>query len=194
MNRFRKIYTSFSADRTVTLWLAVWLVCNLLQATFTELADDEAYYHIFAQNLAWGYFDHPPMTALLAWLDERLFGGELGLRLFFVLLQPFYLWILWKLIRPVDADRRDGELFCMLSATTLMLQLYGFIAVPDGPLMMSSAIFLLCLNHFAEGRRASWLWLGSAMTLMAYSKYHGALVVLFTLGANPTYCCVQNSI
>ena len=182
---FKKTYASLDADRLVLLWLAVWWVCNLLQAGLTELANDEAYYHMFAERLAWGYFDHPPVTALLVWAGERLFGGELGVRFFFTVLQPLYLWILWRLVRPADADRRDAALFTVVSASTLMLQLYGFIAVPDGPLMLTAALFLLTFKRFTEGRRMAWLWMGVAMALMAYSKYHGALVVLFTLAAAP---------
>ena len=182
---FKKTYALLDADRLVLLWLAVWWVCNLLQAGLTELANDEAYYHMFAERLAWGYFDHPPVTALLVWAGERLFGGELGVRFFFTVLQPLYLWILWRLVRPADADRRDAALFTVVSASTLMLQLYGFIAVPDGPLMLTAALFLLTFKRFTEGRRMAWLWMGVAMALMAYSKYHGALVVLFALAAAP---------
>ena len=182
---FKKTYASLDADRLVLLWLAVWWVCNLLQAGLTELANDEAYYHLFAERLAWGYFDHPPMTALLVWAGEHLFGGELGVRFFFTVLQPLYLWILWRIVRPADADRRDAALFVVLSASTLMLQLYGFIAVPDGPLMLTAALFLLTFKWFTEGRRMAWLWMGVAMALMAYSKYHGALVVLFALAVTP---------
>ncbi len=182
---FKKTYASLDADRLVLLWLAVWWACNLLQAGLTELANDEAYYHMFAQRLAWGYFDHPPVTALLVWLGERLFGGELGVRFFFTVLQPLYLWALWRLVRPADAVRRDATLFVMLSASTLLLQLYGFIAVPDGPLLASSAVFLWTFRNFSEGRRLAWLWMGAAIALMAYSKYHGALVLLFALAANP---------
>ena len=163
----------------------MWWIANLVQAGFTELANDEAYYHMFAERLAWGYFDHPPVTALLVWAGERLFGGELGVRFFFTVLQPLYLWILWRLIRPADAGRRDAALFVVVSAATLMLQLYGFIAVPDGPLMFTTALFLLTFKWFSENRRRAWLWMGIAMALMAYSKYHGALVVLFALAANP---------
>ena len=181
----KKIYASFGPDALVAFWLGVWWVCNLFQAGLTELANDEAYYHMFAENLSWGYFDHPPMTALLVWLGEHLFGGEFGVRFFFTLLQPLYLFVFWRIIRPTDADRRDAGLFVMLSAATLMLQLYGFIAVPDGPLMMTAALFLLTFKWFTEGRRAAWLWMGVAMALMAYSKYHGALVVLFALAATP---------
>ena len=182
---FKKSYASLGADRLVLLWLGVWWIANLVQAGFTELANDEAYYHMFAERLAWGYFDHPPVTALLVWAGERLFGGELGVRFFFTVLQPLYLWILWRLIRPAAAGRRDAALFVVVSAATLMLQLYGFIAVPDGPLMFTTALFLLTFKWFSENRRRAWLWMGIAMALMAYSKYHGALVVLFALAANP---------
>ena len=182
---FKKSYASLGADRLVLLWLGGWWIANLVQAGFTELANDEAYYHMFAERPAWGYFDHPPVTALLVWAGERLFGGELGVRFFFTVLQPLYLWILWRLIRPADAGRRDAALFVVVSAATLMLQLYGFIAVPDGPLMFTTALFLLTFKWFSENRRRAWLWMGIAMALMAYSKYHGALVVLFALAANP---------
>lgn len=174
-----------SPDGRVALWLALWWVCNLLQAGFTELADDEAYYHMFAQHLSWGYFDHPPMTALLVWLGELAFGGELGVRFCFTLLQPLYLWILWRLVRPADADRGDASLFVVIAAATLMLQLYGFIAVPDAPLLLTAALFFAAFKAFAERRAWSWLWLGVAMAAMAYSKYHGALVVVFALAVNP---------
>ena len=79
---FKKSYASLGADRLVLLWLGVWWIANLVQAGFTELANDEAYYHMFAERLAWGYFDHPPVTALLVWAGERLFGGELGVQVF----------------------------------------------------------------------------------------------------------------
>ncbi len=183
--KIMNIYRRMSADAAVMLWLGVWWVCNLVQAAGSELANDEAYYWMFAEHLDWGYFDHPPFTALLVWLGGLFSGGELGVRLFFTLLQPLYLYIFWTLIRPQKATCGDAALFCVISAATLMLQLYGFIAVPDGPLMMTAALFLLTFKWFLERRAWSWLWLGVAMALMAYAKYHGALVVLFCLAVNP---------
>ena len=99
---------------------------------------------MFAENLAWGIF-RPSADDRLAGLARRSTGGELGVRFFFTVLQPLYLYILWRIIRPADADRRDAALF-VVSAATLMLQLYGFIAVPDGPLMMTTALFLLTFS------------------------------------------------
>lgn len=177
-------YKQLSADKVVVVWLAVWWCANLLTAGFSELANDEAYYHIFAQNLSWGYFDHPPMTALLVWLGEALFGGELGVRFFFVLLQPLYLYMFWRVVRPTEVSRSDAELYVMLSSAMLVLQLYGLVAVPDGPLLFFTAIFLLAFKHFTSGGRWAWLAVGVSLGLLALSKYHGALVLLFALAAN----------
>ena len=168
------------------LWLglAIWWILNLLQAGLCELANDEAYYHMFAQDLAWGYFDHPPMTPVLVWLG-RFLGGELGVRFFFTLLQPIYVYVLWRIIRPDNAIIRDAELFLLITAAMPILQLYGFIAVPDGPLMFFTALLLGCYKRFTE--RNDWssaLGMGICMAALAYSKYHGALVVLLLIGSN----------
>ena len=183
-SRITHIYGSLTPDALVAVWLAVWWVLNLIEAGCTELANDEAYYHLFALQPAWGYFDHPPVTAILVWLGEKLFAGELGVRFFFTALQPLYLYIFWRTIRPADATRRDAALYTMICAAMLVLQLYGFIAVPDGPLMFFTALFLLTFKRFTEERRAAWLPLGLTLGLLALSKYHGALVLIFALAAN----------
>ena len=184
MSKIKELYGKLEPEQLVTLWLAVWWIANMVTAAASELANDEAYYHFFAQRLAWGYFDHPPVTALLVWWGERLFSGEFAVRFFFTLLQPAYLLMFWHAIKPADADRRDAALYVMICAAMLILQLYGFIAVPDGPLLFSAAWFLLEFKHFSEGRRRSWLTLGLAVGLMAYCKYQGVLVLIFALLAN----------
>ncbi len=172
-------------DAWLRLWLGLWWVVNAVQAGCTELANDEAYYHMFSLDLDWGYFDHPPMTALLVWLGSFL-GGELGVRFFFTLLQPLYLYVLWRIVRPAYASRSDASLFVLLASAMPILQLYGFIAVPDGPLMLFTALFLWTFKRFTEtGRWSAALWMGVAIAALAYSKYHGALVVLLTVASRP---------
>lgn len=167
------------------LLLGGWWIVNLIQAGCTELANDEAYYHMFSRELAWGYFDHPPMTALLVRMGAFL-GGELGVRFFFTILQPLYLLILYRIIRPEQPTRRDVLLYFVICAALPVLQLYGFIAVPDAPLLLFSALFLLCYKRFTErDSLPNALWLGLSVAALAYSKYHGALVVFFTLVSNP---------
>ncbi len=173
------------ADRLLVWLLVGWWVVNLLQASFTQLANDEAYYWLFARNPAWGYFDHPPVTAWLVWAGGFM-GGELGIRFFFTLLQPAYLYIIWRLVRPSHPRTEDASLFFVISAAMPILQLYGFIAVPDGPLMFFTALFLLAYKRFRERNTiGAAVAMGAVMAALAYSKYHGALVVGFALLSDP---------
>lgn len=172
-------------ERALWLLLAVWWCANLIQAAFTGLANDEAYYWMFARDLDWGYFDHPPMTALLVKLGSFM-GGELGIRFFFTLLQPLYLYIIYRIAKPAAVTVRDTVTFVTICAALPILQLYGFLAVPDGPLLFFSALFLLSFKLLTEKNRWSdALLMGISMGALAYSKYHGALIVVFALLSYP---------
>ena len=94
----------------LALLLAAWWLLNLVQGAFTELADDEAYYWFFSWQPAWGYFDHPPMTAILVWLGSWI-PGTLGVRLFTTLLQPLCLYLFWTLIRPPQPSTRQAVIY-----------------------------------------------------------------------------------
>lgn len=172
-------------DTLAFLLLAAWWVFNLLQAAFTGLADDEAYYWYFSRHLDWGYYDHPPMVALLVALSSWL-PGLLGIRFFATLLQPLYLLLFWHLIRPADASRRDALLYVLLCFSQPLLQLYGFMAVPDAPLMMFTVMFFWAYRRFCrDNSLVSALLMGMSVALLGYSKYHGVLVVGLALLANP---------
>lgn len=94
-----------SANQLFWILNIAWMLLNLLQASVTELANDEAYYVVFAKHLDWGYYDHPPMIALFIYLGQWL-SGELGVRLLTVLSQPIYIWLLWKLIAPATVEKK----------------------------------------------------------------------------------------
>ena len=173
------------ADTLVLLLLAAWWVLNLLQAAFMDLANDEAYYWYFSKHLDWGYYDHPPMVALLVWLSAWL-PGTLGVRLATTLLQPLYLLLFWHLIRPADASRRDAAIYLLLCFSQPLLQLYGFLALPDAPLMMTTVLFLWAYKRLCvKVNVPNALLLGLTVALLGYSKYHGALVVMLVVLSNP---------
>lgn len=176
-NWFRRL----TPNQLVVAFLALWWVLNVVAGTLLELADDEAYYWLFSWHLDWGYFDHPPMVALLVKLGTWM-GGELGIRFFSMLLQPLYLYLFWTLIRSPQASRREALLYCILCFAMPMLQLYGLLAVPDAPLLLFTVGFLWAYKRFVE--RDSWLnvfLLAASMALLMYSKYHGLLVIGFVL-------------
>ena len=75
----------------------LWFVVNLFQGIFTEIQEDEAYYALYGEHLAWGYFDHPPMVGLMTYLSSRLFNGILGVRFFTIVVSCLTLLIIWKI-------------------------------------------------------------------------------------------------
>jgi 4-amino-4-deoxy-L-arabinose transferase-like glycosyltransferase len=66
--------------RAVYVVAAAAFVGRLALFAGLDLYADEAYYWTSSLRPAFGYLDHPPMVAYLAWLGSFLPGGELGLR------------------------------------------------------------------------------------------------------------------
>lgn len=162
------------------LFYATWFTLGLLQALFTELQDDEAYYWVFAQYLDWGYFDHPPMIAVLIKWGTALFGGELGVRFFPLVLNTLTLFLTEKLVAP-----KNLLLFYAVVLSAAVLQLIGYWAVPDIPLLFFTAVFFWCYQKWIQNFSiANTLLFAVACALLMYTKYHGALIIIFTLLSN----------
>jgi hypothetical protein len=170
----------FKKNQYKNLFLLIWLVLALLQAGFTQLMDDEAYYWVYSRHLDWGYFDHPPMVALLIKAGYTLFHNEFGVRVCMVILNLFTIIITDKLI-----PRKDNRVFYLLLCAMGAMQIGGMLAVPDVPLIFFAALYFLIYRNFLE--QQSWkntFLLGLSMALMFYSKYHGVLLVAFTVLSN----------
>jgi len=174
----------WNGQRIWRLGLLIWLLINLAQAYWTTLDPDEAYYWMYSRDLAWGYFDHPPAVALLVWLGYALFPNELGVRLGAILLQLASFWMLWVLLGKPREGRAVITLLLLLAAMPL-LQVYGFVATPDAPLLFFTVLFLWTYRRFLQERHwSTTLALGACMAALLYSKYHGVLVIFFILLSN----------
>lgn len=170
----------FSKNQYKNLFFLTWFLLCLIQAGFTELMDDEAYYWVYAHHLSWGYFDHPPMVALIIKAGYAIFHNELGVRIGMVILNLFTLILTDQLI-----PRKDNRLFYLLLLTMGALQIGGMLAVPDVPLIFFTALFFYIYRAFLE--QQNWkntFLLALSMALMFYSKYHGILIVGFTVLSN----------
>lgn len=170
--------------RQFYFFLAAFFVLNLIQSAFTELIFDEAYYWYYSQNMAWGYFDHPPMVALLIKLSSFFFNGELGVRFMSCIISAANLIILWLLIDNPEKNRFIPHFFLLVFSMTL-LNAYGFFTLPDTPLLFFTSCFLLTYKYFLENQKlATATVLGVFMAALMYSKYHAVLVILFVLLSN----------
>ncbi len=159
------------------IFFSCWLLLALIQSGLTELQDDEAYYWVYSQHLDWGYFDHPPMIALLVKIGYSLFHSELGVRLMPLLLNLGSLLLIERL-----TEKKNPLAFYTIALSVGVLQIAGFTAAPDIPLIFFTALFFLCYRNFSrKSNAANTVWLGIATALLFYSKYHAVLIVLFTL-------------
>jgi hypothetical protein len=59
------------------IFLLIWLAVNLIQAAFTELAHDEAYYWMYSRKHGLGLLRHPPMIALLIKIGTAVLTGRI---------------------------------------------------------------------------------------------------------------------
>ena len=170
--------------KPLLLLLGGLFAINLLQAYATELIYDEAYYWYYSQNLSWGYFDHPPMVAWMIALGYSLFHNEMGVRLVSCLMGTGTALLIWSLVRHPDKKMFTREFFVWILSITL-LHAYGFLSLPDTPLLFFTALFLWVYRRFLNqpGLSIS-IALGVCMAALMYSKYHAALVILFVLFSN----------
>lgn len=165
-------------------FIVLFFLINLLQSATTELLDDEAYYWVWSKDLAFGYFDHPPLVALWIKISSFFFDGELGVRFFSAISFSVMLYFIFKCID----DKRKWQhvpLFFLLIIAVALLNVYGFITVPDTPLLLFTALFLFAYKRFLNSAGiAAALFLGFTMAGLLYSKYHGLLIIVFVLLSN----------
>jgi len=172
---------SIQNQRIRWIFYSLWVVLGVVQAYFTEISSDEAYYWRYAQDLQWGYFDHPPMIALLIKLGEHIFNGVLGVRILILVLNTATIFLLEKLSRP-----QSISIYYMLIASLAVFHLGGILAIPDAPLLFFTVVYLLAFEQFLQSN--SWknsFFLGLSAAMMLYSKYHGVLVIGFSVLAQP---------
>ena len=117
-------------QRLFYILLITWVIADMLVAILTPMHADEAYYALYGQHLDWGYYDHPPMVALLTAASSALFKGNLSVRFLTVLLHGSTVWLIWKTIAAKSPTRRDVLTFFAVAASLVMFSVYGFVTTP----------------------------------------------------------------
>ncbi len=165
--------------------LALILLVNTIQSVFSPLLNDEPYYWLYSKYLSWGYFDHPPMIALLIKIGSTVFPGEFGVRMLCMVLGSFTYFLIYKLIEWESEEPVDLKIVALLLFSSLFLNLYSFLALPDTPMLFFAVVFLIAYRRFIgkENFKNAFI-LGIAAALLLYSKYHGVLLIGFTVLSN----------
>src|SRR3954454_15069623 len=159
--------------RKTALTVLALIALRLVSAAYTPLTFDEAYYWTWSKHLAGGYYDHPPMVAVLIRLGTLIAGdSELGVRLVSILLALPMSFALYRPAEILFGSRRLAASATILLNVTLMAVVGTMIVTPDAPLLVASSFVLFYLAKvLATGRGAWWLAVGAAVGLALLSKY-----------------------
>jgi 4-amino-4-deoxy-L-arabinose transferase-like glycosyltransferase len=157
------------------------LILQLLTSMGFELAHDEAYYWLYSRHLDWGFFDHPPMVGLVIKAFSFLPHGEGAVRFGFILMQFSALICLLRMI-----EERKRFLATLLYFAFPLNSVAGLLALPDMPLVFFSTLYCYFLKRYLEESNVKIsLALGLVIALLLYTKYHGILLIFFTILALP---------
>lgn len=182
-------------------WAAICVliaaVVHLALGFSIEFSVDEAHYALYAQNLAWSYFDHPPLVGWIQWPLVALTSSEGLIRLIPELLWIFSCYLVYQVtieIHHFIRGRNAGYLTSALPSANLcgsmavltiiaapMLHVLAIGLLPDtllAPLslgLMLMALRWLSKDHFSI---SDWIVTGILLGLAGLSKYTAAFSAL----------------
>ena len=185
-----------------------WAVICVLIAAIVHLAlgfsiefsVDEAHYALYAQHLAWSYFDHPPLVGWIQWPIVMLTSSEGIIRLVPELLWIFSCYLVYQVtveVHHLIRGRNPGYLTSALPSANLcglmailtvsaapMLHILAIGLLPDTLLtplslgLMFMALRWLSKDHFSI---SDWMITGILLGLAGLSKYTAAFTALSLL-------------
>jgi len=158
---------------TTALVVCALVALRLAAAAWTPLIFDEAYYWTWSKALAGGYYDHPPMAAVVIRLGTMIAGDTpLGVRLVSILLALPMSWAIYQSAAILFGGQRVAVSATILLNATLMAAVGTLIVTPDAPLLVAASFLLFSLAKVLEsGRGAWWLAVGASAGAALLSKY-----------------------
>ncbi|MGJ4942976.1 glycosyltransferase family 39 protein [Bradyrhizobium sp. HKCCYLS1011] len=171
--------------RNVWLTIVALTVLRLVAAAVTPITFDEAYYWMWSKHLAFGYYDHPPLVALVIRLGTLVAGDtELGVRLVSILLALPMCYAVYRTAEILFGGVRVAATAALLLNVTLMAAVGTMIVTPDAPLLVASSFVLFCCAKVLETERGAW-WLGVgtaaglALTAKYTAMFFGAAILIW---------------
>ncbi|MBI2424731.1 MAG: glycosyltransferase family 39 protein [Candidatus Hydrogenedentes bacterium] len=170
MNRYR--------NRFIAITLALTVGRILLAATF-PLTGDEAYHWEWSRHLAFGYYDHPPMTAWIIFLGTSLLGiNELGVRAGSVLLMTLSACLCYRLAALSSGDERQGFWAGMLFHLVPILNVYFLYSSTDPASLFFWTLCIYAYHRAIFGAHpARWYAFGLVLGLGLMSKFIHVLFI-----------------
>jgi 4-amino-4-deoxy-L-arabinose transferase-like glycosyltransferase len=159
---------------------------RLLLGALVPLLPDETYDWDWSRTLQGGYFDHPPMIALLVRAGTALFGDvAFGVRFFPILAGTATMWALVLASRALvggEAGDHAGRRAALIFACVPIAAAGFVLATPDAPMLCAVSWVLYATVRALQAERGSraslrwWIVAGLAIGCAMASKYTSVFV------------------
>ena len=174
--------------KTLIIVLGVALVLKFALAAMVPLTPDEGLHWMQGRHLAWGFRDHPPVTAFLSFVSRSLFGvSTLAARLFAILSTTLCSLIAYAMLKEAGCSEqtscRGGVMLQLMPMFT-----FGVVMVPMFPftaLVFATEYFFV--RAVRRDRLADHLWWGFFLGVSVLSYY---IVITAALAAG-VYCALD---
>lgn len=191
------------------LLIAFATLLRCITAGCIELGNDEVYYRMYAQQLQWNYFDHPPMVGWLIRLTTAnlFFDNEIFIRLTAIIAAALTSWLFYLSGKKLGNDYTGFLAVAIYTATIYGSIIAGTFILPDSPQMVCWAAGLYLLIDIAKGIdisrikkrkvvlfgimmglgmlckiHTSFLWLGLLLYILLYNRQWLRQPVLYLSG------------
>ena len=150
---------------------------RLLVAPFLGLGADEAHYLIYALNLDWSYFDHPPLVGWVQYVFTSIFGiGEFGSRVSAITIGLFTSIFLYKLLYDIEKNEKVAFIAILSFHAMFIFNALFFMLMPDTLLfLLIIPIIWAVIELEKQNTLKSWFTLGLLVGLAGLSKYTAIL-------------------
>jgi hypothetical protein len=157
------------------LLIAVMVALHLSAILTAPMMAGEAYYWLWGKYLAPGYFDHPPMVALMAALSFGWVNGSvLAARSSSLFLAALTLGAIYLLARSLYPEGRTAWRSALLLAVVPLFHAAGMLIQPDTALLFFMTLTWLCFWKASRPGGSILFWILSGITAggALLTKFH----------------------
>jgi hypothetical protein len=188
-----------SYRKKVLVLIAITTVVKIFIACSINLGNDEVYYRMYAQDMQWNYFDHPPMVAWLIRLTtfNLYFDNIFFIRLGAIICSAIVTWLFYLCGKKLSNEETGYYAACIYTTTIYGSIVAGIFILPDSPQMVC---WLICLylfikitqyTHINRTKKMHMLYFGIAAGVGMLCKVHSIFlwvaVVLYVLVYNKVW-------
>ena len=174
-----KLLQSLGSKQTFFILLVISTGIKLVLAKIFPITGDEAYFVVWAENLDYGFYDHPPFVAWLIY--PMLFFGktELLIRLPVIGLSLLTCWIIFLMTK--NNNREKAYFISILYLVSPINLLYIFISTDTANLFFSFLSGIFFYQAYQHNKYRYFLLSGICLGLAFLSKYFAVLLGLIFL-------------